>query len=161
MPGDRPMRRPVVKAVSLGRAFETIGWSVTQAERRSRFHRHRIARWLAGAPADPDFLEWIGALESLHRRLASPLSVPAGLGHNRPPPTVRDLMRACLTIGWSERRLSERSCIHRTTLRRLDRTLPVQDWRVGLWVELLADGHRLHPHPVTSMENAHHVQDRF
>ncbi|MFS3137519.1 transcriptional regulator [Gluconacetobacter sacchari] len=161
MPGDSPVRRLAVKGISLRQAFETIGWSVTQAERRSRVHRHRIARWLAGAPADPDFVQWIAALERLHRRLASPLSVHVQPGGNRPLPTAYELTLACLTIGWSERQFAERSCIHRTTLRRLDRHRPVQDWRVGRWVELLADGHRMHPQPETSIENARHVHDQF
>ncbi|MFT9091326.1 MAG: helix-turn-helix transcriptional regulator [Gluconacetobacter sp.] len=136
-------------SLSLARAFSVIGWTPTQAERRSRISRHRIARWLDGAMPDPDFVRWIADLEALHRRYWSPYAETVTPGANRPAPGAYEVCVARMTIGWSERQLAERSGIHRTELRRYFAGRQGRGWRLGRWLELLADGHRLYASPVT------------
>lgn len=131
---------------SLRQALLVIGWGVAQVERRSRFSRHRIARWLSGQPDDESFVVWIGHLEALHRRLASPLSPYVRPDGNRPPLGPYEMAVARMTIGWSERQVAERSGEHRTSLRRLTHGRS-HDWRLSRWLDLLADGHRTWPCP--------------
>lgn len=143
----RNVRRSSDVSEFLGHALRSIGWSLCQVERRSRVSRHRICRWLDGVPAEPGFVAWIAALDTLHRQLATPLSIYVTPGRNRPLPTAYEIAKARMTIGWSERQLTERGGIHRTTLRRLDGQKRIEDWRFARWLELLTDGHSLHPHP--------------
>ncbi|QEO18783.1 transcriptional regulator [Acetobacter vaccinii] len=121
---------------------QTIGWTLMQMERRSGIPRSEFRRWERGQAAMPvEVRAWLCALRALHRQYASPLSASVRMGGNRQPMGPREVARACLVIGWSERVLAERMGEHRTHLRRLmergERLTP----RRSRWLDHLEDGH--------------------
>lgn len=135
------------RSIRIRGLLDVIGWGVTQFERRSLVSRHRLARWLDGQSPDAHVVTWLAGLAALHRRLASPLSPDVRPDGNRPLLDGYEVALARITIGWSERQLAERSGEHRTTLRRLGQPGARANWRLGRWLDLLADGHRAMPRP--------------
>lgn len=121
---------------------QTMGWTLMQLERRSGIPRSEFRCWARGQAAMPvEVRVWLCALRALHRQYPSPLSASVRMGGNRPPMGPREVARACLVIGWSERVLAERMGEHRTHLRRLLERGERLDPRRSRWLDHLEDGH--------------------
>lgn len=135
----------------IARSLRFIGWTVVQAEKRSRIGRNRISRWIGGVPPEPAFVQWLDRLVKWHKAWSSPLLPPIGHSGNRPPMKAYEYYKALLIIGWSERVAIGHMGHNRTVMRlSLSRGGALTETE-SRWLSYLELGHLTYPAPETSL----------